>query len=115
MEKIQAMLEKYNYFKMDQINAIERPDEDTIVVKMIVQNDDGEDVVAVNLKFNGIKEKRLLVNHALAFLDTMSGISIVYEREHYGFGIGNCPAMLNVISAPLFVVAKALEVEEITL
>ena len=115
MEKINAVLEKYNHFKLDQFHSIEKPSEDTIVVTLVVQNDDGEDTHHVKVTFNKIKESRLLVNHALAFLDMMSGISILKERDLYGFAIGKCQAMLNIISAPLYIVSSEINIEEIAL
>lgn len=115
MEKINALLEKYNHFRLDQIHSIEKPSEDTIVVTLNVQNDDGEDTHHVKITFKQIKQSRLLVNQALAFLDMMSGISIIKERDLYGFAIGSCPAMLNVLNAPLYITASEIDVEEIEL
>jgi hypothetical protein len=40
----------------------------------------------------------------------MSGVSIIKEHELFGFSIGNCSAMLAVLNAPLFVVAKSVQV-----
>lgn len=115
MEKVNALMERYNHFRLDQIHSIEKPADDTIVVTLNVQNDDGEDTHHVKITFNKVKESRLLVNHALAFLDMMSGVSIIKERNLYGFAIGNCPAMLNVLGAPLYIVASEIDIEEIAL
>lgn len=112
MKEIQALLEKYDYFKMDRFHSIEQPSDDTILVTLLVQNDEGEDTHHVKITFKNVKESRLLVNHALAFLDMMSGVSIIKERDLYGFAIGRCSAMLNVISAPLYVVADTVDFKE---
>ena len=115
MEKINALLEKFNYFRLDQFDSIEKPTEDTIRVTLVVQNDDGEDTHQVKLTFNNIKEARLLDNNTLGYLDMMSGVSIIKEHDLYGFAIGACPAMLNVLNAPFYIVASEIEIEEIVL
>ncbi len=56
-----------------------------------------------------------MANNMLAFLDMMSGISIVFERGQYAFAIGKCGAMLNVLNSPFFVIADKLEMEETAL
>ena len=45
----------------------------------------------------------------------MSGVSIIKEHDLYGFAIGACPAMLNVLNAPFYIVASEIDIEEIML
>lgn len=115
MEEINAILEKFNHFRLEQFESIEKPEEDTIRITLGVQDDFGEDTHKVKITFRGIKNAKLLVNDALAFLDMMSGVTLIQERGQYGFAIGNCPAMLNVTQAPFFIVSEEVEVEEIEL
>lgn len=115
MENLNALLEKYDHFRLEQFHSIEKPAEDTIRITLAVQDDYGEETHHVKFTFRKIKNAKLLVNDALAFLDMMSGVTLIKERELYGFAIGDCPAMLNVIHAPFFIVAEEVEAEEIAL
>ena len=49
MEAIDALLEKYNHFKYDQIRSIQQLPDSSKVVTLVVQDDDGEDVNTINL------------------------------------------------------------------
>jgi hypothetical protein len=112
MEKVEALLEKYNHFKDAQVRSVQNVSENSKVVTIVLQDDDGEDLNSVKLKFDDIKESRILENSVLAFMDMMSGISIVQEHGLYGFAIGSGTAMLHVHNAPLFIVAGEITIEE---
>jgi hypothetical protein len=114
MQNTQALLTKFNRFKDAEIRAIYTPDEETVVLTLVVTDDDGEETDRVEVKCSGTKQKRLLVNAVLPMLDMMSGISIVEERNQFAFAIGNCDAMLSVLNAPLYVVCEALTMEEVS-
>ena len=113
MQNISPILEKYKNFKDAQIRSVKNLSENSKVVTIVIQDDDGEDLNSVELEFNDIKESRILENSVLAYLDMMSGITIVKEHELYGFGLGSGTAMLHVHNAPLFIVASALEIREL--
>lgn len=113
MEQINKILEKYDHFKSDQIRSIVSPaDRSTVVINIVVQDDEGEDLNTVSIEFKNIKESRLLQNSVLPFLDMMSGISIVKEHDLYGFALGSGSAMLHVHNAPLYVIASDITIEE---
>lgn len=112
MEKITPILEKYNHFKAAQIRSIATVAEGSKVVTIVIQDDDGEDVSSVVLRFDEVVESRILDNSVLAFMDMMSGITLVKEHELYGFALGQGSAMLHVHNAPLFIVAKHVEINE---
>jgi hypothetical protein len=112
MEKIDALLEKYNHFKDARIDSVYNLTEDSKVVTIVIMNDDGEDVGSVKLEFSGIKESRILENSVLPMMDMMSGVSIIEEHGLYGFALGSGTAMLHVHNAPLFIVASGIEIQE---
>jgi len=112
MENIQPLLAKFNHFKDAEIRSIHTPAEDSAVITIAVQDDDGDDTDTIKIECTGIKEKRLLVNSVLPFLDMMSGISIIEERNQFAFAIGRCDTMLSVLNAPLYVVSEAIGLEE---
>ena len=114
MEQINKLLEKYDHFKHAQIRHIESPaDRSKVIITIVVQDDEGEDLNSVRITFTNVKESRLLQNNVLAFLDMMSGVSIVKEHDLYGFALGSDTAMLHVHNAPLYVIASDISVEEI--
>ena len=112
MEKINALLEKYNNFKDAQIRSIQPLSDSSKIVTLVVQDDDGEDINTVNLEFKNIKESRILLNNVLPFLDMMTGISMVKEHDRYGFAVGGGSAMLDIHNAPMFIIASDLTIEE---
>lgn len=112
MEQINALLEKYNHFKFAQIRWIQKLSDTSSAVTLVIEDDDGEETDRVKLVFNGIKQKRILDNSVLAFLDMMSGISIVKEHDLYGFALGRGDAMLHVLNAPMFIVCENITIEE---
>ena len=111
MEKIDALLETYHHFKDAQIRLIEQLSRDEKLLTLVLQDDDGEDTETIKLRFNDIKESRILDNSVLPFLDMMSGISIIKEHDLYGFALGNGSAMLHVHNAPLYIIASEITVE----
>jgi len=112
MEQVNKLLEKYDHFRDAQIRAIDSSSDDSKVVTIVVQDDEGEDIQTVYFKFTGIKDSRILLNNVLAFLDMMHGISIIKENDLYGFAVGSGTAMLHVHNAPLYIVASQMSIEE---
>jgi len=112
MEKINALLEKYNHFKYEQIRSVQHLADGSKVVTLVVQDDDGEDLDTINLEFSDIKDLRILDSSVLSFLDMTSGISIIKENDLYGFAIGSGTAMLHVHNAPFYIVASDLKIIE---
>lgn len=112
METITALLEKYDHFKHAIIRSILSPSDNAVTFVIAVQDDDGEDTALVRIICTGLKEKRLLLNSVLPFLDMMNGISIFFERDLYAFSIGRCDTMLHALNAPLYVTCADISVEE---
>lgn len=112
MEKINALLEKYDRFRYARIRAIYTPSDTSAVITLAVEDDDGEPVAKVAVECTDITQKRLLVGEVLPFLDMMSGVSILEERNLYAFAIGHCDTMLPVLNAPLFVVCRGIGISE---
>jgi hypothetical protein len=116
MEEVNALLEKYDHFRDAKIHSIQAPSDNAYSVTLATLDDDGmEELHHVKLTFTNFKDVRLLENHVLSFIDMMYGVSIIKERDLYGFAIGKCSAMLNVYNAPLYIISSELEVEEIAL
>jgi hypothetical protein len=112
MEQINSILEKYNHFKDAQIRSVQSLSDTSKVVTLVVQDEDGEDLHTISIEFKDIKESRILQNSVLAFLDMMSGISIIKEHGLYGFAVGSGSAMLHVHNAPLYIIASDITIEE---
>ena len=112
MEKINALLEKYNHFKFEQLRSIEQLPDSSKIVTLVVQDDDGEDVNTITIEFKNINDSKILKNSVLSFLDMGSGITLIKENGLYGFAIGSGTAMLHVHSAPLYIIASDIKIEE---
>lgn len=113
MDKINALLEKYDSFKWAQIRTIEQLPDSSKTVSIVVQDDDGEDLNTVKLKFTNISTSKILIDSVLPMMDMMDGISIIKENNLYGFALGKGTAMLHVHNAPLYIVASDISIEEL--
>ncbi len=112
MEEINALLEKYNHFKYEQIRSVKWTTETSILLTLVIQDDDGEDLESINIEFSDIKESRLLDNSVLPLMDMTSGITIIEEHGLFGFALGSGSAMLHVHNAPLYIVSSNIQVKK---
>lgn len=112
MQKIDALLEKYDNFEYAQIRSIEYISESSKILTLVVQDDDGEDINTIKITFDNVNDSKILVNDVLPFLDMTSGITIIKENDLYGFAIGKGTAMQHVHSAPLYIISSNINVEE---
>ena len=113
MEKVNALLQKYNNFKYEQLRSIQPLSDSSKVVTIVIQDDEGEDVSSVKIEFNDIKDSRILANSVLSSLDMGDGITLIKENNLYGFALGRGTAMLHVHNAPLYIIASAIKIEEV--
>lgn len=112
MEQISPLLEKYDNFRYAQIRSVKQLADGSKIVTMVVQDDDGEDLNTVEIEFKNINDSKILIDSVLSFLDMTSGITLIKENNLYGFAIGSGTSMLHVHSAPLFIIASNIKVEE---
>ena len=112
MEEINSLLKKYDNFRAAQLRTIQQLPDSSKIITIVVQDDDGEDINTVKLTFNNINNSHILVDSVLPYLDMMSGISIIKEHDLYGFAVGRGDTMFYVHSAPLFIVASDITIEE---
>lgn len=112
MKNINALLEKYDHFRDAQIRSIESSTDGSKTLTIVVQDDDGEDLNTIRIVFKDIKESRILQQSVLSFLDMMNGISIIKEHDLYGFAVGSGSAMLHVYSAPMYIIASEIDIDE---
>ncbi|WP_297441669.1 hypothetical protein [Sulfurimonas sp.] len=111
MKEINDLLEKYNHFKYEQLRSVKQlPNSKTVTI--VVQDDEGEDVNSIDLTFTGISASRILEDGVLSYLDMSSGITLIKEKNLYGFALGKGDTMLHVHNAPLYIVATDIKIEE---
>lgn len=112
MENINTLLEKYNNFKFAQLRTIKQLPDSSATVTLVTEDDDGEEMNTINIKFINITDSHILIDSVLPFLDMMSGISIIKEHNFYGFAVGQCNAMTNINNSPLYIVSSDITIEE---
>ena len=112
MKQVNALLERYDNFKSAQLRSIYKETESSIMVKIVVQDDDGEDTNEVKIEFLDVSSSRILDNSVLSFMDMMSGISIIKEHDLYAFSIGTCNAIVHAQSAPLYIISTGVKIED---
>ena len=112
MEQINALMEKFNNFVDAELRSLAKPSDNSLIVTLAVQNDDFEDTDIIKIEFIDLKDARLLDNSMLSFLDMMSGITLIYERNLYGFALGHGDTMLHVKNAPLYIISTDIKIEE---
>ncbi|QOP44543.1 hypothetical protein FJR45_11565 [Sulfurimonas sediminis] len=111
MKEIEELLQKYNHFKHEQLRSIQQLP-DATVVTLGVLDDEGEDVNSVDITFKGVSASRILDNSVLSFMDMGFGITLIKEKDLYGFALGSGSTMLHVHNAPLYIVASQISIEE---
>lgn len=112
MENINTLLKKYDNFKFAQLRTIKQLPDSLVIVTLVTQDDDGEDMNTINIKFINVTDSHILIDSVLPFLDMMSGISIIKEHNLYGFAVGSCNAMTNINNSPLYIVSSDIQVED---
>jgi hypothetical protein len=112
MEEINALLEKYDNFKYEQIRSVQHLADGSKVVTLVVLDDEGEDLHTIKIEFSNVKDSKILVDSVLSYMDMTSGITIIKENDLYGFAIGSGTAMLHVHNAPLFIIASDIKILE---
>ena len=112
MEQVKSLLEKYDYFRAAQIRSIEPTSDSSKMLTLVIQDDEGEDTDIICIEFKDIKSSKILINSVLPMLDMMGGISLVKEKNLYGFALGRDTAMLHVQNAPLYIIAADISIEE---
>ena len=111
MKEIEELLKKYNNFKYEQLRSIKQLP-DATVVTLAVLDDEGEDVNTVEITFKGVSASRILDNSVLSLMDMGFGITLIKEKDLYGFALGSGSTMLHVHNAPLYIVASEISIEE---
>ena len=111
MKEIEELFQKYNYFKYEQLRSIKQL-ADAIVVTLVVLDDEGEDVASVDITFQGVSASRILDNSVLSLMDMGFGITLIKEKDLYGFALGSGSTMLHVHNAPLYIVASDIKIQE---
>ncbi len=115
MEQITSLFEKFNNFKDASFRSIAKTADGSLVVTLVVQDDEGDDIHSVKIEFIDINDARLLDNATLPYLDMMSGVSLIKDHNLFAFAIGNCDALLHVKNAPFYIVSADVNIEEAAL
>ena len=111
MQKINTLLEKYDNFRGAQIRSVEYISLTERIVTIGDEDEDGEDMYAVKLRFTEIQSSKILEQSVLSYLDMSSGITLIKENDLYGFAIGKGSAMLHVHNAPIYIVASKIKID----
>jgi len=111
MQEIDTLLEKYNNFKGAQIRSVEYISLTERIVTLGDEDEDGEDMYSVKIRFSDIQSSKILEQSVLAYLDMASGITLIKENDLYGFALGKGTSMLHVHSAPLYIVASTIKID----
>ncbi len=110
MQEITALLKKYNNFKDEMLRTIEKTSDDSYVLTIVIQDDEGEDLNSVKIEFSNVENSKILVDSVLSYMDMTSGITILKENDLYGFAVGRETAMLYILNAPLFIISKNIKI-----
>ena len=68
----------------------------------------------INIAFNvdAVCDANLLDEHKLSFLDLNDGISLVFEGDLYGFGVGSYKNISALQASSLYLVGHSMKFEE---
>jgi len=72
----------------------------------------GFDWIDITFEMNGLNDARLVEDRQLSFIDTVEGITVLFEDGVWGLGIGRYSSLRALKSAPLYLVGTSLKYEE---
>ncbi len=85
----------------------------TMQLRMSVQDRNrGFDWIDLVFEVDGVADARLVDDAKLAYVDTDEGISLIFEGEHVGFGVGSYATVEAVRSAPLYMIGRSMKCAE---
>lgn len=112
MEEINALLEKYDSFKYEQLRSIQQLEDSSKILTIAVMDDDGEDTNLITITFTDINASKILVDSVLSYMDMGRGITLIRENGLYGFAVDYGTSMLHVRSAPLYIISSEIKIED---
>lgn len=112
MNTVTTLVEQHDHFRDSRIESLQRIDDTTLKLRIIVEDDDAEPTHAITCTFKGVIDARLLDNSVLPFVDMMGGITVLEENGRTAFAIGAHNAMLHIQNAPFFIICDAIEMHE---
>jgi len=72
----------------------------------------GFDWIDMTFEMNGLSDAKLVDDGKLGFVDTDDGVTIVFERGLWGFGVGRYGSLEALKSAPLYLIGASLKYAE---
>ena len=72
----------------------------------------GFDWIDIIFEIDGMNDARLVDDKALALIDTDDGITVLFEENLRGIGIGRYRSLEALRSLPLFMIGTSLKYEE---
>jgi len=105
-QTIQSILNQYRHFKGGTIDAVYQEGDDSIIVEILPEETEHK----VLFRFEEIQETRVLTASVLSLMDMSQGICVVEEYGLYGFALGEAETMLHVHNAPMYIIAKRLDI-----
>jgi hypothetical protein len=112
-KELPIFIKRFGNFIDAEIRCVEIVSPTTI--KVIIACQDGArafDWITLELKFSGISDAKLLDNSKLSYVDTSSGMNIIYENDNFHFCIGNYNSVSGIKNAVSYIISSNIKYEE---
>jgi len=86
-----------------------------ISMKVVIACQDsarGFDWLTLNLEFSAVSDARLLEDSKLSLIDMSDGVSLIYEDNNFGFGIGEYHNLSGIKNATSYIISSSIKYEE---
>lgn len=113
---VNSFLKEFNNFKEASFRNIEGTSETSLLMTLIITDDDGEDLNKVVLEFIGVSKFKILENSVLAYLDMYSGINILKRSDDtLAFVLGQFNDTKNIYDSPMYIIASNINFTQNTI
>ncbi len=111
--KTQELLTRIDKATNSELISITMNTPQNFTLELSVQDKNrGYDWINIAFEIDSIVDAKLIDDEKLAFVDMEEGISILFDEEQCGIGVGNYKSIDALKSAPLYFIGKSLKYEE---
>ncbi len=113
---INSFLKKFTNFKEASFRHIEPTSDTSLLMTLVITDDDGEDLNKVILEFIGINKFKILDNSVLSYLNMYEGINILKRNDNtLAFVLGRFDDAINIYDSPMYIIATNINYKEETI
>lgn len=112
-KELPNFIKRFGNFIDVEVRSIEILSPTTIKITIACQDASRAfDWIALELEFSNVTDAKLIDNSKLSFIDTSSGMSLIYENNNFHFCIGDYSNISGIKSAISYLISSNIKYEE---